>query len=215
VSLLDELAAALAPAGLNVFGVARPEALSTVHPAAKSIVVVGSGGRAHWDAFLRYVAEDPAARLAKTQHPLDDFCAAVFAKLDLPRCRVVFPTFRSEIRIDFMTLAERAGLGRRSELGLLVDPQYGPWFALRAAVFTPEEIEPRPLARRMCDGCDAPCLRDLPPGLAVPALHLPARLACIVGPEHAYDELERIYHYDRAQGRRLLCEKFGVRDETA
>jgi hypothetical protein len=213
VSFLDVLAAELEPAGLNGFGVARPESLAEVHPPARSIVVVASGGRAHWDAFLAYVAQDPVARLAKTQHPLDDFCAAVFAGLDLPSCRVVFPTFRSEIRIDFMTLAERAGLGRRSELGLLVDPMYGPWFALRAAVFTPEDLAPRPLARRMCDGCEAPCLRDLPPGLAVPALHLPARLACVVGPEHAYDELERIYHYDRARGRRLLCERFGVRDE--
>ena len=210
MSLLDDLAAALAPAGLNVFGVARPEALSEIHPAAKSIVVVGSGGRAHWDAFLRYVAGDPVARLANTQHPLDDFCAQVFAQLKLPDCRVVFPTFRSEVRIDFMTLAERAGLGRRSELGLLVDPVYGPWFALRAAVFTPEDLAPRPLARRMCDGCEAPCLRDLPPGIAVPALHLPARLACIVGPEHAYDEVERIYHYDRERGRRLLLSRFGL-----
>ena len=213
MTFVDDLATRLAPAGLNLFGVAPPAELLPLHPAARSIVVVGSGGRAHWDAFLRYVAGEPIKRLARRAHPLDDFCADVFAATALPGCRVVFPTFRAEVRVDFMTLSERAGLGRRSELGLLVHEHYGPWWALRAAVFTPESLPPGALARRMCDGCDAPCLQNLPPGLAVPAMHPPARLACVVGPEHAYDELERIYHYDRARGRRLLCERFGVRDE--
>jgi hypothetical protein len=48
----------------------------------------------------------------------------------------------------------------------------------------------------------------------VPTDALSRRLACVVAPELAYDELQRIYHYDRPRGRRLLCERFGVRDET-
>jgi hypothetical protein len=41
-----------------------------------------------------------------------------------------------------------------------------------------------------------------------------AREACLVAPEARYDALERAYHHDRAAGRRVLCERFGVRDET-
>jgi hypothetical protein len=36
----------------------------------------------------------------------------------------------------------------------------------------------------------------------------------VIAPELAYDELQRIYHYDRPRGRSLLCEQFRVEDET-
>ena len=107
--------------------------------------------------------------------------------------------------LDFVKMAQLAGLGRPSELPVLVGERFGPWFGLRAAIFTPEELPDGAVAARLCDGCAAPC--------RIPTDPLARRLACVVAPDEAYDPLQRIYHYDRPRGRRLLCERFGVRDE--
>jgi hypothetical protein len=210
------LAGALAPYGYDAFGVIARERFDAaapppfrcdvLHPPARAVLVVGSAGPLHFRAFLDWVAVDPVARLGRQAHPLDAFTADVFARLALPGARVFFPTFAAPVRLDFLRMAELAGLGRPSELPLLVDERFGPWFALRAAVFTPEPLPDGAVARRLCDGCAAPC--------RVPADALARRLACVVHPELAYDELQRIYHYDRPRGRRLLCERFGVKDEA-
>jgi len=223
---LDQMRAALAPAGLNLYGViARasydaeaPPALRTdaLHPPAQSIVVVGSGGRAHWERFLAYVALDPAARLGRRRHPLDEFCAETFAAQSelFAGCRVFFPTVFSPASLDFVKLGELAGLGRRSsQIRILVGQSFGPWFALRAAVFTPEALAPSPAAPDLCEGCAAPCLEAAGPGPLAGESHRRARSACIVAPEERYHPLEQLYHYDRPAGRRALCEEFGVRDE--
>lgn len=212
----SRLAEALVPYGYNGFGViarARFDAAApppfrcdVVHPPARSVLVVATAGPWHFRAFLDWIASDPIARLARTAHPLDAFTADVFSRLDLAGARVVFPTFDAPLVLDFARMAELAGLGRPSEIGLLVDPRFGPWLSLRAAIFTPEELPDGAVAARACDGCAAPCRGPTDP--------LSRRLACIVAPELAYDELQRIYHYDRPRGRRLLCEKFGVKDEV-
>ena len=215
---LDEwLPAELAGHGYNGFGVigrARFDAAApppfrcdVVHPPARSVLVVASGGPRHFRAFLEWLAVDPVARLAQEPHPLDAFTADLFARLDLAGARVLFPTFAASLRIDFAEMAELAGLGRPSEIGLLVDARFGPWLALRAAIFTPEELPDGAVAPRLCDGCAAPCRAPTDP--------LARRLACVVGGDHvSRRELQRIYHYDCARGRRLLCERFGVRDEV-
>jgi epoxyqueuosine reductase len=245
LGFLEELRSELVREGLNHVGVvarprydaAAPPPLRTerLHPEARSIVVIASGGRAHWDAFLAYVAKDPVDLLGRRADPLDDFCAEVFARLGslLDGCRVVFPTLQSAVHLDFMKLGELAGLGAPSELGILVSEPFGPWFGLRAAVFAPHDLpESRP-ARRPCEGCPAPCRAACPPGIVGPtafpwprcvaARRTPgspcgsrcaAREACIVAQEAKYDALELAYHHDRVFGRRMLCERFGVRDEV-
>ncbi|MGZ3429993.1 MAG: hypothetical protein ACXVCV_25255, partial [Polyangia bacterium] len=127
----QELAEALAPFGYNGFGViarARFDAAApppfrcdVVHPPARSVLVVATAGPWHFRAFLDWLAIDPIARLARDPHPLDAFSAHLFARLDLPGARVVFPTFTAPLKLDFVKMAELAGLGRPSELGLLVD----------------------------------------------------------------------------------------------
>lgn len=217
MSRLEALRRALAPIGLNAWGVvsaarydaAAPPHLRSarVHPGTRSIVVAGSGGRAHFAALEAHVAEDPVARLAREPHPLDAFCARkVAAQAALTEgCRVVFPTFRAEPRLDFVRLAELAGLGRPGELGILLSPTFGPWFALRLALFTPDALDETPPAARACEGCAAPCRGA--------ASFAAARLACVAAPEHAYTPLQRLYHDDRRAGRAALCARFGVADE--
>ena len=132
----------------------------------------------------------------------------MFARhVEAPGARIVFPTFLAPFTLDFVKMAELAGLGRPSEIGLLVDARFGPWMSLRAAIFTPEELPDGAVGVRACDGCAAPC--RAPAGAAgAPARRGSSR------PELAYDELQRIYHYDRPRGRALLCARFGVRDEV-
>ena len=239
---LEELGAALLPSGLNHLGVvsrarydaAAPPAFAAerLHAGTRAVVVLGSGGRAHWEQFLAYVAEDPIARLARTPDPLDDFCASLFARwVPLTAgCRVIFPTAGAPAGFDFMRLAELAGLGAPSELGTLVSERFGPWLGLRAAIYTPRDLEDSPPARRLCDGCAAPCRAACPVGAVAASFdwrrcvderlrpgsgcraRCISRSACIVAPEEAYDELEITYHYDRNEGRRRLCARFGVAD---
>jgi epoxyqueuosine reductase QueG len=183
--------------------------LGALHDAARSIVVIGSAGRAHFDAFLAWVAVDPVRRLARERDPMDAFAADVMNGCGeaLRGCRVVHPTFYSDVKMDFMKLAELAGIGRRSELGILVSPTVGPWFGLRAAVLTPEVLPETGLGVRACDACEEkPCL--------VPLTPIERRSACVVGREWKYSDAAMLYHYDRPAGRRWLCERFGVADES-
>lgn len=235
--MLRALQDQLQPHGLNHIGVVTrarydevapsPFQADDMHPETGAVIVVGSGGRAHWDAFLSYVAHDPIARLARTSHPLDDFCRAIFPPL--PDCRVVFPSY---LAFDFMKLAQLAGLGAPSELGTLVSARFGPWFGLRAAIFTPQKLAGSPMQNSLCEGCAAPCRTSCPVGAVANTFdwrrcvderlrigsscrsRCHSRLACIVAPEHAYDDLELHYHYDRPEGRRRLCAHFGVSDEA-
>src|SRR6059058_2164826 len=136
----SQLAEALAPFGYNGFGViarARFDAIApppfrveVVHPPARSVLVVATAGPWHFRAFLEWIAADPIARLARQEHPLDAFTADVFARfVDAPAARIVFPTFSAPLVLDFVKMAELAGLGRPSELGLLVDTRFGPWLS--------------------------------------------------------------------------------------
>lgn len=116
--------------------------------------------------------------------------------------------------LDFVELGELAGLGRRSEIRLLVNEQFGPWLALRAAVFTRRVLPETGPARRICESCPAPCVAAVPPGVE-PAISLTARQACVVSPAERYAPLELTYHYDRAAGRREFCALLGITDEVS
>ena len=244
MNLLEHLREPLAREGLNHLGVvgrarydaAAPPALRAdrLHPSTRSIVVVGSGGRAHWERFLAWLAVDPVGRLASRDHPLDDFTAATMASLAprLEGCRVFFPTLEAPVHLDFMRLGALAGLGAPSELGILVSERFGPWLALRAAIFTPCALEEDRPPRALCEGCPAPCRGGCPAAIVGPRAfpwasctsariapcspcrtRCGAREACVVAPEERYDALEMLYHYDRPAGRRALCARLGVRDE--
>ncbi len=213
-----QLAERLAPYGYNAFGVisrARFDAAAplpfrcdALHPPARSVLIVATAGPWHWRAFLEWIAADPVARLGRNAHPLDAFTADVFARhVDAPGARIFFPTFDAPLRLNFVKMAELADIGRTGELGfVLVDRRFGAWLGLRAAIFTPEELPDGAEAAPPCAGCAAPC--------RAPGDPLARRLACNVRPDLAYDDLQRIYHYDRPRGRALLCERFGVKDEA-
>ncbi len=108
--------------------------------------------------------------------------------------------------LDLVGLGRAAGLGWSSRLGLLLHPERGPWWSLRAAVLTTCQLAPdSPLAGAgPCEGCPAPCLAACPgsapqeSGFDLEAcakvrraeepcgVHCAARSGCVVGQAHAY-----------------------------
>lgn len=232
----------LRASGLNAWGVAPVEAWdaavgperrsAALLPGARSILVLGSGGGALWDALLAELRADPR-RLAEEAHPLDAFVERRVRQADAelgerPR-RWFFAAASAELHLDFRVLASLAGLGRRSRLGLLLHPEYGVWLGLRAACFLTEPLAPTgPLSGDPCEACPAPCIPACP-GEAFPGGHwhvdpcsafhaaspactssCAARSACVASPHARYDADEYLYHYDRARGRARLRELVGL-----
>ena len=166
-------------------------------PAARGIVVVGNGGGAFWAAFRAAVPHpvDPA------DHPLDGFTRAVVeaAARDFETVGTVFP-FDARDALDFRLLAELAGLGRPSLLGVLVHPEFGPWIALRAALLVPDAVRaPRPAdGFDPCPSCvERPCITACPVGAVGPTGWDVARCA-----GHRLSEAGRC---DDACGARVAC----------
>lgn len=236
--LIAELGRVLAPFGLDLIGVATPAAYDALVPAShrlgahptatRSIVVVGNGGGAFWTAYRRHVASHPAH--ADRVDPLDDFTTAVMAEHVVPlaarlaiRAELHLPFRDTTPPVSFVHLAEAAGLGRRSVLGVLVHPEYGPWIALRAALFVDVALTaPRPAAGfDPCPSCATrPCLTACPAdavshpgGWDVPRCvafrvgradanpcvdRCHARVACVYGRAHRYPDDALAHHHGRA-----------------
>ena len=182
--LLAQLEERLAPQGLNLIAttdVARYDAavparhaVGTRAPGIRTLVVIGNGGAAFWEAFERHRARQPLA--PAQSDPLDAFTRSVVLDalaapgLDLGGSpRVAFPFADEPLALSFVHLAECAGLGRRSLLGVLVHPEFGPWMSLRAALLLPFALAaPRPAdGFDPCPGCVArPCMAACPAGAA-------------------------------------------------
>ncbi len=212
----------LEAAGFNLsgaLGVERYDALvpdawraARIAPAARSVVVVGHGGRALWPRFR-------AAREAALQRdPLDRYTLRVVeeaaARLG-PAARVALYSQRREGQwVPLVALAREAGFGVPGRVGVLLHPGFGPWISMRALLYAPLELpEARPCEGfAPCDGCPAPCASAChgaavgPAGLdarrchdtrhtdARCALDCDARVACVLAPEHGYPVEQRAHH---------------------
>lgn len=235
-SLPGALGVALAPFGLNVIGVATIAAYDALVPARwrigpdgaspRAAVVIGNGGGAFWAAYQAHLARHPG--FARRLDPLDDFtreimdwhAAPLAARLGV-RATLRFPFDASEPPISFVHLSEAAGLGRRSILGVLVHPEFGPWIALRGALLVDDEIAAaRPAADfDPCPSCvERPCIRacpgdaiGYPAGWDIPrcidhrlaesgacADRCHARFDCVYGRAHRYPAAALVYHQQRA-----------------
>jgi hypothetical protein len=238
---------AVAPFGVNLVGVARQAAYDALVPPQyrlgptsppvvtpplagvvppSSIVVLGNGGGAFWAAFRAHVSRHPAA--AARPHPLDDFTRDVMESAVLPvlaRDGVAgvlrLPFDDVQPPLSFVHLAEAAGLGRRSLVGVLVHPEFGPWMALRGALLLHiATTAARPAAGfDPCAVCrERPCIAACPTaavaasgwsaescaayrvaetGRCDDGCH--ARLACVYGRAHHYPADAIAYHQGRAR----------------
>lgn len=218
----------LAQIGCDVVGVA-PGSWGSAHLAGcASVIVVGNGGDALWEAFVAWVADDP--RRLDLDHPLDRFVAA-HLPADTPTERWIACSALSLVHLDFRGLALAAGLGHPSRLGLILHPRFGPWWGLRAACLTTEALPTTgPLAGAgPCVDCEAPCAAACPASAfasgpwdaqrcltwqaATPtcASGCVSRVACPAGAEYRYGELQHTWHHTTALGRVRLAQHLGTR----
>ena len=241
-SVFEEAKQRLTDAGLNLHGVVDARAYdknvggerrtTTLFPGTRSVWVIGSGGPSLWEGFVAALKESPE-RLCREPHPFDahvrrclDDASGI---LGAGTHRWFYASADADIHLDFRLLANVAGLGSQSRLGLLMHPEFGPWLGLRAACFLTEAVpETAPVEDDPCVGCDAPCISACPAGALASGrwdvdicgrFHITdtdcsttchARVACPVGTVHRYPEPERVYHYNRAKGREWLREHIGL-----
>jgi hypothetical protein len=214
--------------GLNLFAIlpaatydaaGPPAGLSTggLFPDARSIVVVGSGGRALWPCFLAWLQAAPQEHLVHEPDPLDTYVGALLDRAEQQleqagiRRRRFEAAFRFQPRLDFRRIGELCGLGGPSPIGLLIHPGYGPWWALRAAWFVNCELAPSPHLARACEGCPAPCRAAIANGTegTLLAATREARLACHLSAER-YEDEQCVFHHDQDAGRAHLKSRLGV-----
>jgi epoxyqueuosine reductase QueG len=233
--MLRALERTLAGHGLNLIGAASPRsydalvppeyALARLLPGARSAIVIGNGGPAFWGAFRAFCRAHP--EVERQSDPLDAFTATVIEEAVWPvvgalPSRIVYPFRFPADPVSFVHLAECAGLGRRSLLGLLVHPTFGPWIALRAAVLLPvvlatarpaDGFDPCPtcIERACVSACPAGAIGD--GGWDIPrcaahrlrdddecAARCHARFDCVIGREYRQSPEELAYHQSRARG---------------
>jgi len=236
----ERLRVDLAAVGLNAWGVAPGAPWQEILPGCRSVVVLGSGGAALWEALVADLRAHPV-HLSDEDHPLDAFVERALARLDPggPGRRWVRCAATETTLVDFRLLAGQAGLGWRSKLGLLLHPEHGQWMGLRAACFTTDLLPatgPLDPAANPCLSCPSPCVGACPGGAmgrppddgdpggwdvgACARFHqvsdicrnrCDARRACPVGVP--YSDLEQAYHAHRQSGRRMLAASLGIVDE--
>lgn len=114
------------------------------------------------------------------------------------------PTWFAHRRYDgaflpFQRLAVRIGFGALAPTQLVIDPKYGPWFALRAVVIIGDDPPPSPplLPPYRCTGTCEHVFRSACNGGDWRAW-LAVRDACAVGREFRYSDDQISYHYTKA-----------------
>jgi len=233
VDLLKTITSTLAPYGLNLIGtttvavyeklVSSQYHVASLLPEAKTLIVIGNGGKQFWTGFRTY-SNAQANYRHERDHPLDDYTVEIIEKALTPvlmqanaKYRYLYPFRFWREPVSFMHLARAAGLAGPSILGVTIHPVYGPWMALRAAVLINQELHAEPIAADFnpCPTCvERACITACPasaismekkwdiPGCVQHRLRVTtdcisycrARFDCVYGREHRYPLDELQYH---------------------
>lgn len=211
-------AAPLDDAGLNrqfVFDIAALPAPLTAslapQPAERQLLLVGHAGRRLW-------AQVQASGQGGS-HPIDDYTVATLTRWlaeHLPgrHYRMLYP---GDTHIGLQALGQLAGWHQPSPLMVGVDPEWGSWFAYRAAILIDADFSPSRVVDRSkpCTHCRARPCTSACPAMALDsgdfdfercsryrllensrcALGCAARLACPVGAEHQYEPAQIAHSY--------------------
>ncbi|MFN3241735.1 MAG: hypothetical protein ACE37K_09510 [Planctomycetota bacterium] len=220
MSLLGPLQQRAARNGLNLFGLVDAQRFdgcqpceqrsTSVLPGCGTILVLGTAGQSFWLEFQRQgrgLSERPTCE--EVEELVASSVDAVADELEQAGLRWTKVDARWP-RLNFGRLAEAAGFGIVSPVsGMLLNPTYGPWLRVRAALL----IEGRPFGQvddasitdrfKPCCTCDRPCVEACPPKVHVDlgradrercASHRDdggcetgcgSRKACPIGTEHA------------------------------
>lgn len=234
LSLLADVRRRAGDAGLNLLGLvdaARFDAAQTkerrvrsIAPDCGTVLVVGSGGRALWQQFVRRSGASchNAAQLDRYAWDAAQEIESMLRSAAI-RCRTV--SGPGDSRMPFTQLGEAAGLGTVSPVtGLLLHPHFGPWVRIRAAVLADGRpfgpIADASISDRFqpCCGCSRPCVSACPVGVhdgpgrqdlgrcaghrheGNGATQCSSRSACPVGSSHRDAEGEHAHRHAHALG---------------
>lgn len=235
-SWLQDILHPLHALGLNVVGITDGKPHQDLLPECQSAVVLGNGGTTLWENFVADITAHPE-HLSRHQHPFDDFVHRAIQAADPSppdSRRWIRCAAEPEAFVDFRPLAQGAGLGFASQLGLLIHPEYGLWMGLRAVLLTTESLPhlKAVMGTSPCDACtDKPCIAACPAGAVQPSgwqvkicaqFHQDSidchgrchsRLSCPLGTVHRHSDLQHLYHNSRKKGRLAVAEALGIVDQ--
>ncbi len=195
----------IASCGVDAYDRAAPSGYRSAHllPGARGVVVAASGGPALFRAFRSRMAAAPD--LWDEPDPYDAFVSTLLTRADAAlqsagvRARRFDAAVRAPVQLDFLALARLVGIGSPGPFRLYIDPDYGPWWALRGAWLVDAEVDPPLPHHPPCAGCAAPCVGGRANVGAKVAATAEVRARCVVGQEHRYDDEQIAYHYDRVR----------------
>jgi len=219
-----------------MFGIASGEDYSSNLSGCQSVIVFANGGTALWNSFLSDITQHPN-HLSQHQHPFDDFVHRLILNSDPnpPQTRRwIRCAENEETFVDMRPLAQEAGIGSHSHMGMLIHPEYGLWVGIRAILLTTEYIKPSALPMQSpCSTCtEKPCIyscvgnavsqegwdiqRCADTHLSSTQCHhrCASRLSCPIGHQHRHSIIQHQYHSNRKDGRKELARQLQIEDHT-
>jgi epoxyqueuosine reductase QueG len=202
-------------------GVSQSRRVTNLLPNAKSLILVGFAGKDFWEILQGFLKENPGFRDTREDW-IDDYTVLRFMsatniledeKVDY---RMAFPFGSACLALDFSTLGEVGGVGAKSLMGILINPEYGLWISLRGAIISDLEFAQydEPLSSfNPCPECSKPCISACPANTvsengwdynACMKFRLgddtckdncSSRRACPYGKEHQYSEEQLAHHH--------------------
>ncbi|MDJ0753964.1 MAG: hypothetical protein QNJ45_10625 [Ardenticatenaceae bacterium] len=190
------------------------------HAPYRRLLLVAHGGRMLWRAFQAAGGE------GQTVDPIDRYSRRAvstvmreFWGVAADQAAFLYPL--TDHLVPLQQLGTAAGWSHRSPIGTDIHPDYGLWFAYRAAVLVknPLPLLIAPMRPSPCDSCDdRPCVTACPAGavgeigrfgLNACVTHrlyhrsscagqCLARLACPVAVQHRYTAEQIAYHYGQS-----------------
>lgn len=195
--------------------------IANLLPNARSVILIGFAGRSFWVMLQRYLKENPEFRDTREDW-IDDYTLLQFMSaskiLDDEKVNycMAFPFGSSGPTLDFSKLGELGGIGVKSLMGILINPEYGLWISLRGAIITDLDFThyDEPLSSfDPCPRCSKPCISACPAntvsenGWDYNACmkfrisndtcrdNCASRRACPYGNEHQYTEEQLSHHH--------------------
>lgn len=234
-TVLSQLACVATVAGFNLVGsgnVARFDETSppeyslsgaTTLSNARSMVVIGSGGREFWRTFTETPTTADPDELRRAGGSIDAYSKIVLTRMakivesEGARCEILYPFGKPTRPVSFRRLAEHCGLGvADTVLGVVIHPKFGPWVSLRGTLVTDLEL---PETQRFdefkpCNDCAQPCKEVCPIGTydsetwdfascvryrlfrdGCPT-GCGSRIACVIGRDERYSREEYQYRHE-------------------
>ena len=182
----------------DAHGVAHELGLAMLADPARRCGLLVGNTRALWPRIVERFRARP------TPHPFEEYVEETCAKIEDARCWFAHRRYDGGAFLPFQRIAVASGLGTLAPTQLVIHPEYGPWFALRAIVLVAGE----PTTRRLpiaCT-CGTACMDALSRAQAASGpdawrAWLAVRDSCTIGRNFRYSDDQIVYHYTKDRSR--------------